>query len=266
VEAHLRKALQNDEFKLYYQPKYNLQNEEIIGAEILLRWNNEVLGPISPNEFIPIAESTGLMVALGQWILRKACEQVMKWTNEYDSMLSFSINISPIQLLHNQFIPNLEKTLQDYNYPAEYLEFEITETLLMRNDEEINKALHKISALGIKLSLDDFGKGYSSLNRLKTLPIDALKIDKEFVSDIHDDKQKVAIIDIIIKLASELGMSITAEGIETTPQLKYLKSKKCLLGQGFLLSEPLPPEEFAKLAYANWTKKKVIVIAKKSAR
>ncbi len=259
VEAHLRKALQNDELELYYQPKYNLHTQKIIGAEILLRWDNEVLGPISPNEFIPIAESTGLMVVLGQWILRKACEQVMKWTNEYNAMLAFSINISPIQLLNNQFIPSLEKTLHDYNYPAKYLEFEITETLLMRNDEEINKALHEISALGIKLSLDDFGKGYSSLNRLKTLPIDALKIDKDFVSDIHSGKQKVAIIDVIIKLANELGMSIIAEGIETPQQLKYLISKKCLLGQGFLLSEPLPADQFAKLAYTNWTKTKMIV-------
>ena len=256
IEAHLRKALQNDEFELHYQPKYNLINQEIIGAEILLRWNNGTLGSISPNEFIPIAEKTSLIIDLGHWVLRKTCEQVMKWANKYQHMLAFSVNISPIQLVNNQFLTSLEKILLDCNYPTKYLELEITESLLMTNNEEISKVLHNISALGIKLSLDDFGKGYSSLNRLKTLPIDTLKIDKEFVCDIHSDKEKVVIIDIIIKLANELGMSIVAEGIETTQQLKYLVAKKCSLGQGFLLSKPLPAEQFAKLAYTNLANKK----------
>ncbi len=125
----------------------------------------------------------------------------------------------------------------------------------MANNEEINKILHKLSSLGIKLSLDDFGKGYSSLNRLKTLPLDILKIDKEFISDIHNEKDKVIIIDIIIKLANELGMEIVAEGIETTQQLNYLVAKKCYIGQGFLLSKPLSANEFAKLAYTNSTPK-----------
>lgn len=255
VETQLRKALQNDEFELHFQPKYNLINQEIIGAEILLRWNNEVLGPISPNEFIPIAESTGIIVDLGYWIIRKACEQITKWIDQYGCKLCYAINISPIQLANNQFLNILKKTLQDYNYPTQYLELEITENLLMANNEEINNALHSISALGIKISLDDFGKGYSSLNRLKTLPIDILKIDKEFVSDIHSEKEKVVIIDIIIKLGNELGMNVVAEGIETTQQLKYLISRKCHLGQGFLLSKPLPAEKFAKLAYSNLAQK-----------
>ncbi len=255
VETHLRKALQNDEFELHYQPKFNLITQEIIGAEILLRWHNEFLGSISPNEFIPIAESTGLIIDMGNWVLRKACEQVMKWEYLYNYMLPFSINISPIQLVHNQFLTILEATLRDYKYPTEYLELEITENLLMANNEEINKILHKLSSLGIKLSLDDFGKGYSSLNRLKTLPLDILKIDKEFISDIHNEKDKVIIIDIIIKLANELGMEIVAEGIETTQQLNYLVAKKCYIGQGFLLSKPLSANEFAKLAYTNSTPK-----------
>ncbi|CEG56540.1 putative bifunctional diguanylate cyclase/phosphodiesterase [Legionella fallonii] len=264
VETHLRKALQNDEFELHYQPKFNLINQEIIGAEILLRWHNEVLGSISPNEFIPIAESTGLIIDMGHWVLRKACEQVMKWDNLYDHMLPFSINISPIQLVHNQFLTILETTLHDYKYPMEYLELEITESLLMTNNEEINIVLNQISELGIKLSLDDFGKGYSSLNRLKTLPIDILKIDKEFISDIHNEKDKVIIIDIIIKLANELGMEIVAEGIETVQQLNYLIAKKCYIGQGFLMSKPVSAEEFAKLAYCNLTpeRKKMISSSK----
>lgn len=259
VETYLRKALQNDEFELYYQPKYNLLNQEIIGAEILLRWNNDTLRSISPDEFIPIAESTGLIIDLGHWVLRKAFKQVMKWANQYNRMLLYSINISPVQLINKQFLSNLKQALQDYNYPTKYLEIEITEAVLMKDSIEINRVLNSISALGIKLSLDDFGKGYSSLNRLKTLPIDTLKIDKDFVSDIHNEKDKVIIIDIIIKLANELGMSIIAEGIETTQQLKYLVSKKCYLGQGFLLSKPISADQFAKLAYANLAKKKNII-------
>lgn len=260
IETHLRKGLQNDEFQLHYQPKYNLTNQKIIGAEILLYWHNETLGYVSPNEFIPVAESTGLIIDLGYWVLRKALEQVMNWYNQYNYMLPFSINLSPVQLANNQFLRTLEHTLREYNYPATYLEFEITESLLMGDSEEVHKVLNSISAMGVKLSLDDFGKGYSSLNRLKTLPLDTLKIDKVFVSDIHNENDKVVIIDIIIKLANELGMNIVAEGIETTQQLKYLVSKQCFFGQGYLLSKPLLAEEFAKLAYSKVKKKKVKVL------
>ncbi|KGP63532.1 histidine kinase [Legionella norrlandica] len=250
LEAHLRKALEYEELHLYYQPKFNLLNMEIIGAEILLRWNNESLGEVSPNEFIPIAENTGLINDLGQWVLQKACSQIMKWSQQYNTMLSFSINISPIQLTNLQFPNILEKIMKEYQYPPGYLELEITENILMRDQIEVSKVLNIISNLGIKLSLDDFGKEYSSLNRLKTLPIDALKIDKSFISDIHNEQEKVVIIDIIIKLANELGMSIVAEGVETIAQLKYLVSRKCHFGQGFLLSKPLTAEEFAIVAYS----------------
>lgn len=256
LESHLRKALQNDEFELYYQPKFNLINMEIIGAEILLRWNNKALGNVSPNEFIPVAENTGLITELSQWVLEKSCAQILHWTNQYNKMLSFSINISPVQLTNPQFPKILERILQEYQYPAEYLELEITENSLMGDQDEISAMLNVISGLGIKLSLDDFGKEYSSLNRLKTLPIDSLKIDKTFISDIHNEHEKVVIIDIIIKLANELGMSIVAEGIETIPQLKYLVSRKCHFGQGFLLSKPLTANEFTSIAYTKLGKTK----------
>ncbi|MDI1353256.1 MAG: EAL domain-containing protein [bacterium] len=249
IEAHLRKALQNNEFKLYYQPKFNLVDDKIIGAEILLRWENEVLGNLSPNEFIPVAERTGLIIDLGNWVLRKSCEQIMKWRNENNPMLCYSINISPIQIISNQFFTTLKRTLDEFDYPKEYLELEITENTLMGLSDEISLILNNISDLGIKISLDDFGKGYSSLNRLKMLPIDTLKIDKDFICDIHNDESKVVIVDIIIKLANELGMSIIAEGIETVAQMNYLISKKCFVGQGFLLSEPLLPEQFASIAF-----------------
>lgn len=256
LESHLRKALQYDELQLYYQPKFNLANMEIIGAEILLRWNNEALGDVCPEEFIPVAESTGLIAELGQWVLQKACAQIMHWSNQYNRMLSFSINISPVQLTKHHFLSILEKILKEYQYPPEYLELEITENILMGDQTEVSKVLNDISSLGIKLSVDDFGKGYSSLNRLNTLPIDALKIDKSFISDIHNEHEKIVIIDIIIKLANELGISIVAEGIETIPQLKYLVSRKCHFGQGFLLSKPLTADEFSSIAYTKFGKTK----------
>jgi diguanylate cyclase (GGDEF)-like protein len=251
IESHLRKALQHDEFELNYQPKFNLINKEIVGAEVLLRWYSETLGHVSPNEFIPVAESTGLIIDIGLWIIQKACEQIMIWNKQYSKKLSFSINISPIQLVNNQFLKALKNILSDTQFPTEYMELEITESLLMGNNDDVNAVLNGISSLGIKLSLDDFGKGYSSLNRLKMLPIDTLKIDKDFISDIRNVKDKVVSVDIIIKLAEELEMSIVAEGIETAQQLKYLIAKKCYIGQGFLLSKPLIAEKFAEVAYAN---------------
>lgn len=251
IEAHLRKALQNNEFRLSYQPKYNLITNEIVGAEILLRWDNAVLGSISPNEFIPVAERSGLIIEIGNWVLVNSCKQIVAWMNEYNTDLSFSINISPIQLANTQFLNNLKKILADADYSAQNLELEITENILMGDSNEISNVLNDIAALGIKFSLDDFGKGYSSLNRLKMLPIDTLKIDKYFISDIQDEHEKVVIVDIIIKLANELGMDIIAEGIETKAQLNYLIAKKCILGQGFLLSEPLSTEDFIELAFKN---------------
>lgn len=251
IEAHLRKGLQNDEFELHFQPKYNLINKEIIGAEILLRWNNKTLGFPSPNEFIPVAERSGLIMDIGKWVLHKSCEQIIAWTETYNKNLSFSINISPIQLANNQFLNTIKSTLTDLNYAINNLEFEITENILVDESNEITNVLNSISDMGIKISLDDFGKGYSSLNRLKMLPIDTLKIDKYFISDIQNKNDKVVIVDIIITLANELGMSIIAEGIETSDQLDYLVSKKCFYGQGFLLSKPLSREEFTHLAFGK---------------
>lgn len=251
IEAHLRKALQMNEFKLHFQPKYELVSKKIIGAEILLRWDNELLGFPSPNEFIPVAEHSGLIIDIGNWVLTKTCEQIMAWQQQYpDVDLSYSINISPIQLANRQFFGSIKKILADLQC-SNNLEFEITENVLMGESNEITSVLNNISALGIKIALDDFGKGYSSLNRLRTLPIDTLKIDRNFISDIHNAQDKVVTVDIIIKLANELGMGIIAEGIETDYQLDYLVAKKCYYGQGFHLSRPLPAKDFIKLVFNN---------------
>lgn len=257
VESHLRKAIHEDkELELYYQPKYNLVTQEIMGAEILLRWTNSVLGPVSPDEFIPVSERSSLIIDLGYLVMRKAFMQLTTWLKQYQTLLLFSINISPTQLVNGQFIKTLRQTIEKFQLPTKYLEIEITENVIKENSEEITIVLCNISKLGIQIALDDFGKEYSSLNRLNTLPIDTLKIDKSFISDIKNEHDKVVIVDIIIKLAEELGMGIVAEGIETKEQLNYLIAKHCHLGQGFYLSKPLPAEEFAKLAYTMETSSK----------
>ena len=234
---------------MYYQPQYNLLTKEIIGAEILLRWNNEKLGLISPAEFIPVAENSNLIITIGNWVLHNACQQAKIWSEKYKHHLLFSINVSPMQFENNNFYLNFKKTLEMFDYPANFLSIEITETLLMKNNEVISFGLKNIGALGTCISLDDFGMGYSSLSRLNSLPINTLKIDRLFVADIHNEFDKVVIIDTIITLAQELGMTIIAEGIETETQLNYLVSKNCLLGQGFFLNKPLSAEAFEKVGY-----------------
>lgn len=249
IEAHLRQALKNDELSLLFQPKFNLITHKIVGAEILLRWNSNILGYIHPSEFIPVAERTGLIIDLGNWVLQNSCQQLGKWAEIYGTDFTFSINISPTQLGHNQFLSNIQNILANCSYPPDNIEFEITENILMNESEELNHVLNSISAMGVKLSLDDFGKAYSCLNRLRTLPIDTLKIDNSFVSDIQNIDDKIVIVDILITLAKELGMSIIAEGIETKEQVEYLVSRHCIYGQGFLLSKPVSAEEFIVLAY-----------------
>ena len=251
IEAHLRDAIKKDELFLYYQPQYNLLTREIVGAEILLRWNNEKLGSVSPAEFIPVAENSNLIVSIGNWVLHKACEQAKQWSEKYQRHLLFSINVSPMQFENNNFYINFKRTLETFDYPANCLSIEITETLLMKNNEVISFGLKNIGALGACISLDDFGMGYSSLSRLNSLPINTLKIDRLFVAEIHNESDKVIIIDTIIKLAHELEMTIIAEGIETEAQLNYLVSRKCLLGQGFYLNKPLSAEAFEREAHIS---------------
>lgn len=251
IESHLRLALENDEFFLCYQPQYNLITNEIVGAEILLRWHNEKLGDIPPSEFIPVAENSNLMNSIGNWVLDKACQQAKEWAEQYKRYLFFSINVSPIQVTNHNFYSNFKKTVETYHYPANYLSIEITENLLMESNEEVSSALHNIGTLGTQISLDDFGMGYSSLSRLKALPINTLKIDRSFIADIQNEIEKVAIVDTIIKLAHELGMTTIAEGIETREQLNYLVAKKCHIGQGFLLNKPLTADVFEKIAYGQ---------------
>ncbi len=249
IESQLQKALEQGGLTLYYQPQYNLITRKIIGAEILLRWHSDTLGPISPDEFIPVAEKSRLILKIGNWVLHHACKQIKQWSETHQKHLLFSINVSPRQFENNDFFEQFKSTLDLFNYPANYLSVEITENLIMKSNDMVSLGLENIGALGSSISLDDFGMGYSSLSRLQTLPINTLKIDKLFVANIHNHHDKVIIIDTIIKLAHELGMTVIAEGIETNSQLDYLVSRKCLLGQGFLLNQPMAAEAFEAIAY-----------------
>lgn len=251
IESHLRQALFNNELSLHYQPQYNLVTMEIIGAEILLRWDSDVLGSVSPVEFIPVAENSSLIITLGNWVLAQACEQTKKWLDKYQKPLAFSINVSPIQFENNSFFHNFKTTLEKFKYPAHSLSIEITENLIMKNNEVVSFGLKQIYALGTQISLDDFGVGYSSLSRLQLFPISTIKIDKSFVATIQNSDDKIVVVDTIIKLAHELGMTIIAEGIETQAQLDYLILRKCTMGQGFYMSKPIPAKAFEKLAYVK---------------
>ncbi len=251
IESLLRDAIANNELSLNFQPQYNLVTRKVIGAEILLRWNNKLMGQVPPDEFIPIAEKSNLMISIGNWVLQEACAQAKHWADKYNTNLVFSINVSPIQFENNSFFQNFKSTLSKFNYPANFLIIEITENLLMKNNEVVTLGLKNIGKLGTSISLDDFGMGYSSLSRLKLFPINTLKIDKLFVADINETTRKVVVIDTIIKLAHELEMNLMAEGIETEAQLKYLISKKCIFGQGFYLSKPLTAEAFEALVYLS---------------
>ena len=249
IEFHLREAIKRNELTLVYQPQYHLITRDIIGAEILLRWQSDSLGMVSPDEFIPIAENNHLIEHLGHWVLSAACEQAKRWFDKYQCHLIFSINVSSVQLMNNNFYTHFKKTLDTMSYPAEYMNIEISENVLLKNNENINTMLENLHALGTNITIDDFGMGCSSLIQLKSRPIRTIKIDKSFIADIRTGTTKVVIIDTIIKLAHELGITVIAEGIETPEQLHYLTEKNCLFGQGFLLNKPLSAALFEIIAY-----------------
>ncbi|WP_367608260.1 EAL domain-containing protein [Legionella sp. W05-934-2] len=258
IEAHLRDVLASDELSIFYQPIYNLKTQEIEGAEVLLRWDNPNLGRVSPDDFIDVAEKTGLIINIGDWVLNQACKQASKWYHQYNKDLIIAVNLSPVQLTNRNFTRKLQSLLKKYNYPPYLLDLEITENLLMENNLGDHKILSTINELGVIISLDDFGKGYSSLNRLRKMPISTLKIDRDFISDITTAEEKTTLVDVIIELAKQLDMEIIAEGIENQIQLDYLVGKDCSHGQGFYLSQPLSAEDFEKLVFLSTTKNQVV--------
>ncbi|GKU83138.1 GGDEF and EAL domain-containing protein [Niallia sp. NCCP-28] len=248
LEMALRKAIQSNELVLYYQPQVNLHTNKIIGFEALLRWIHPRYGFISPEEFIPLAEETNLILSIGEWVFKQACKQKKKWDNLSTSSIKMSINISAKQFQCPELAQIFEKTITDLQLNPNKVELEITESIMQNIDHSI-KVLNKLKKIGFLISIDDFGKGYSSLSYLKHLPIDTLKIDKSFVDDINDPVHKGALVKAIIDMGQNMNFSVIAEGIERLDQVHFLVKNNCKVGQGYFYSKPLPRKEVEKLLF-----------------
>jgi diguanylate cyclase (GGDEF)-like protein/PAS domain S-box-containing protein len=249
LENDLRRAIERQDFELYYQPIVALATGKIMGFEALVRWQHPEQGLVSPAKFVPIAEETGLIIPLGQWVLREACCQLKKWHEAFphESPLTVSVNLSSRQFSQPSLIGQIRQTLIDTGLDAHCLKLEITESAIMENTESAMDMLLQLKAMGIQLSVDDFGTGYSSLGYLYRFPMDLLKIDQSFISRVDVDGEKLELVRTIITLAWNLGMDVVAEGVETTKQLAQLKALKCEYAQGYLFSKPLTKENATAL-------------------
>ncbi|WP_180968065.1 sensor domain-containing protein [Cytobacillus massiliigabonensis] len=242
LETFLRKAIEKNELTLYYQPQIDLKTMKITSYEALLRWNNHKLGFISPADFIPLAEDTGLIIPIGTWVIETACKQIKDWSDKGKKDFKVAINISPKQFQQHSLLSIIQKAIEKYRIHPKCLEIEITEGA-MQDTKDTAPILSGLKKLGVSISVDDFGTGYSSLSYLKQFPIDVLKIDKSFVKDVHVNEKDAAITTTIIHLGRSLGMEVIAEGVENEEQAQFLLNANCHKAQGFLYSKPLPAEE-----------------------
>ena len=246
LESSLRRALDRNEFMLYYQPRVSLESGRVIGAEALLRWRHPEMGLVPPSEFIPILDETGMIIPVGDWALREACRQNREWQDRGLPPIRVAVNLSVRQFMQKDLADTIVRALEAANLSAEHLEVEITEDLFLEHNQTNIITLARLKNMGIHISIDDFGTGYSSLSYLKRLPIDTLKIEQSFVRDIGDPDNK-AIASAIIAMAASLRLNVLAEGVETDEQLAFLRAQGCNEIQGFSFSHPLPADEFAQL-------------------
>ncbi|MDX8390737.1 MAG: EAL domain-containing protein [Mariprofundaceae bacterium] len=247
LESKLRKAMANNELSLCYQPQFDSHHQTLIGMEALIRWTHPELGMISPVEFIPLAEETGLIIDIGGWVLHTACKQNRKWQSEGLKKMRISVNISGVQFKQNNFLEVVDQVLADTQLEAEQLELELTESVIMHDAEAVIALLHQLHDRNIKLSIDDFGTGYSSMSYLKRFPIQKLKIDRAFVKDVTIDPDDAVIVKAMINLSHSLHLEVIAEGVETQEQLAWLSKHDCDEIQGYYLGRPLTTEQFSTL-------------------
>lgn len=247
LEINLRKAIEREELILYYQPQVSLKERRIIGVEALLRWNHPELGVVNPIDFIPVAEESGLIIPIGSWVLRTACEQAAAWRDAGLGLINMSVNLSVRQTKHAELMGEIRSALRHVGLPPSQLELEITETVLMENVHENVDLLNRLQTEGIRLSIDDFGTGYSSMAYLKRFPINQVKIDRTFVRDIPENADDKAIAVAIVVMAHSLGLSVVAEGVETEQQLQFLHDIGCDIIQGFYFSAPLSATRMTQL-------------------
>lgn len=245
MESALRQALQLRQFSLHFQPQNDMFNNELLGAEALIRWQHPEKGLIRPDQFIPVAEETGLIVELGSWVLEETCRQYDEWRRQGWKLPKLSVNVSVKQLERGNLPQQLLQLQRKYDLPPNMLTLEITESVIMQKDYALT-LLEEIAECGVELAIDDFGTGYSSLSYLKQLPVDTLKVDKSFVQEIDIDRNGEAIVRAIVGLARTMGMSVVAEGVETVAQARFLAALECDVGQGYLWGKPVSPEEFCQ--------------------
>lgn len=247
LEEQMLGAIDRGEFKVLYQPQFDIQTNRIVGVEALLRWHNPALGAVSPAEFIPVAEQTALIIELGQFVIRDALQQCSQWVAIIGQAFRTSVNFSPRQFRDPNILQNLDCILEDFNLNPCLLDLEFTEGLLLSSDTLIADTLQKLNQRGISLSMDDFGTGYSSLSYLRNFPFETVKIDITFIRDIADDPADKELVSAAIAMAHGLNMQVVAEGVETVEQLQILKQLDCDLAQGYLLGKPMPSKSISRL-------------------
>jgi diguanylate cyclase (GGDEF)-like protein/PAS domain S-box-containing protein len=247
IETNLRQALKLGEFYLHYQAKLNFKTGAITGVEALLRWQNPSLGSVPPQQLIPVAEETGLIVPIGRWVLKTACAQNVAWQRQGLPPVCMAVNLSLRQLTDAGLIEDIKTVLEDSGMSPDLLELEITESMVMQDPERMIKVLSQIKGLGVRLAIDDFGTGYSSLAQLRHFPVDTLKVDRAFIRNIPDNSEDKAITEAIIAMGKTLSLTVVAEGVETQEQMDFLQERACDEMQGFYLSKPVVPEQFAEL-------------------
>jgi diguanylate cyclase (GGDEF)-like protein len=247
LETQLRRAMERDELSLHYQAKLDLARNTIAGVEALLRWTSPELGAVSPAKFIPLAEETGLILAIGKWVLRTACAQCMAWQRDGLPPVRVSVNLSPRQLGDPELVAAVRDVLAETGLQPDLLELEVTESSVMHNVERALEVLTALKDMGVRLAIDDFGTGYSSLAQLKRFPIDTLKVDRSFIRELPSDSEDRAIAEAIIAMGKTLSLTVVAEGVETREQQDFLRERACDQMQGFYFSRPVAADDFAQL-------------------
>jgi EAL domain-containing protein (putative c-di-GMP-specific phosphodiesterase class I) len=247
MESYLYEAIKENQFELYYQPQINVMTSQIIGMEALIRWQHPILGKVSPTQFIPIAEETGLINGLGEWVLFTACKQAKTWQNMGLNPIKIAVNLSPRQFQQKNLVSTFKHIISKTELEPKYLELEITESSIIDHPELTKDILDRLIELGIYISMDDFGSGYSSLGYLKKFPFHKIKIDQSFVRELKNEPQDLAIISAVITLGKGFDLDVVAEGIETKEQLQLLKELRCEIMQGYFFSNPLPVDKATEL-------------------
>ena len=251
MENTMFSSLENKEFIIYLQPKIELNTGEIQGSEALVRWKRPDKGLIPPNEFIPFFEKNGFVINLDLYVLEEVCIYLRKWIDAGINPVTISVNVSRIHLYCNNFIETYKNIIDKYNIPAKYIELELTESIIFDNFDILIDIMNNLKKIGFLISMDDFGSGYSSLNMLKEIPMDILKLDQKFIMETYNSKRSKIIVTKVVEMAKELGMKVISEGVETEEQFELLKEVKCDMAQGYLFGKPMPIEEFEHLIVSN---------------